>query len=314
MRVVRSSSAPPVCPWSSQRLGRLSQLPRPGSRVRVDPPSGGVSRPIPPLASDGRFIRNIPQPAPPGLLFADGRSASSGSRGSSPILVQSAGVCLSSFRPAPESPQQGSRISQLGAHSHRSILASPSLVRRSASGGPGSSSSPSRPSSSASFPPLSRKPPRARANWVSHCQRSARHFSFSAGVAGQLAFSRRPSTRLNYQSKWSTYRAWCHFRGHSVSRPTVPKIADFLLYLRCSLHLSYFTIASYRSMLSAAFHFLLPELSSHPVLHDLLRSFRVERPQSSSRFPSWDLLRVLSLLRGSPFEPFGVMFPSGPHP
>ena len=55
-------------------------------------------------------------------------------------------------------------------------------------------------------------------------------------------------------------------------------------------------------MLSAAFRFLLPELSSHPVLHDLLRSFRVERPQSS-RFPPWVLLRVLSLLRCSPFEP-----------
>ena len=54
-------------------------------------------------------------------------------------------------------------------------------------------------------------------------------------------------------------------------------------------------------MLSAAFRFLLPELSSHPVLHDL-RFFRVERPQSS-RFPLWDLLRVLSLVRGSPFEP-----------
>ena len=140
-------------------------------------------------------------------------------------------------------------------------------------------------------------------NWVSHCQRSARHFGFSVGVVGQLAFSRRPSTRLNYQSKWSTYRAWCHSHGHSVCRPTVPKIADFLLYLRRSLHLSYSTVASYRSMLSAAFRFLLPELSSHPVLHDLLCSFRVERPLSSSHFPSWDLLRVLSLLRGFLFEP-----------
>ena len=116
-------------------------------------------------------------------------------------------------------------------------------------------------------------------------------------MAHQLAFSRRPSTCLNYQSKWSTYRAWCHSRGHSVSRPSIPKIADFLLYLRRSLHLSYSSIASYRSMLSAVFRFVLLELSSHPVLHDLLRSLR------SSRFPTWDLLRVLSLLRGSPFEP-----------
>ena len=56
-------------------------------------------------------------------------------------------------------------------------------------------------------------------------------------------------------------------------------------------------------MLSASFRFVLPELSSHPVLHDLLRSFCIERPLPSSRFPSWDLLRVLSLLRESPFEP-----------
>ena len=56
-------------------------------------------------------------------------------------------------------------------------------------------------------------------------------------------------------------------------------------------------------MLSAVFCFVLPDISSHPVLHDLLRSFRIERPLSSSRFPPWDLLRVLSLLRGPPFEP-----------
>ena len=219
MRGVRSSSAPPVCPWSPQRIGRLSQSPWPGSGLRMDPPSGGVSRHILPLASDGGFVRNIPQPPPPGLLFADGGSAGSGGRCSSSILGQF-------FRPAPESPQQGSRLSQLGTNSHRSVLASPSLVCRSprpAGGGASSSSSPSRPSLSVSFPPLSREPPRARADWVSHCQRPARHFGFSAGVASQLAFSRRPSTRLNYQSKWSTYHAWFHSHGHSVSRPTVPK-------------------------------------------------------------------------------------------
>ena len=204
MRVIRSSSAPPVCPWPSQRLGRLSQSPRPGSGLRVDPPSGCVSRPLLPLASDGGFVRDVPQPPPTGLLFTNGGPTGGGSRCSYPILGQSAGICISSFRPAPESLQQGSGFSQLGAHTHRSLLASPSLVcrsPRSVSGGPGPSSSTSRPSSSASLPPLSREPPRAQADWVSHCQRSARHFGFSAGVARQLAFSRRSSTRLNYQSK-----------------------------------------------------------------------------------------------------------------
>ena len=66
--------------------------------------------------------------------------------------------------------------------------------------------------------------PSARSDWVSHCQRSARHFGFSSSMARQLAFCRRPSMRLNYQSKCNTYRAWCRSRGHSVSRPSIPKV------------------------------------------------------------------------------------------
>ena len=50
------------------------------------------------------------------------------------------------------------------------------------------------------------------------------------------------------------------------------------------------------------FRFLLPDIS-HPVLHDLLRSFRIERPLPSSQVPPWALSLVLSLLRGAPFEP-----------
>ena len=100
---------------------------------------------------------------------------------------------------------------------------------------------------------------------------------------------------MNYQAKWSVFRAWCRRHGHSVTRPTIPKIASFLLYLRRSLSLSYSSIASYRSMLSGVFRFVLPDLSSHFVLcvliadSDLLRSFRLERPLSSSRVPPWDL-------------------------
>ena len=39
------------------------------------------------------------------------------------------------------------------------------------------------------------------------------------------------------------------------------------------------------------------------VLHDLLCSFRLGRPLPSSCVPPWDLLSILRLLRGSPFEP-----------
>ena len=56
-------------------------------------------------------------------------------------------------------------------------------------------------------------------------------------------------------------------------------------------------------MLSGVFRFILPELSSHFVLRDLLRPFRLERPLPLSCVPPWDLARVLSFFRGPPFEP-----------
>ena len=55
-------------------------------------------------------------------------------------------------------------------------------------------------------------------------------------------------------------------------------------------------------MLSVVFRFVLPELSSHFVLRDLLRSC-LEHPLPSGCAPSWDFSLVLSFLRGPPFEP-----------
>ena len=59
----------------------------------------------------------------------------------------------------------------------------------------------------------------------------------------------------------------------------------------------------YRSMLSAVFRFKLLEISTSPVLQDLLRSFQVEAPSRSIQPPSWDLNKVVVYLRSSKFEP-----------
>ena len=56
-------------------------------------------------------------------------------------------------------------------------------------------------------------------------------------------------------------------------------------------------------MLSAVFRFILPNVFSHHVPCNLLRSFWIEHPLPSSSVPPWDLLSVLSLLEGPPFEP-----------
>ena len=99
------------------------------------------------------------------------------------------------------------------------------------------------------------------------------------------------------------FRRWCRSEGHSVSRPSLSKIADFLFWLRRSRRLSVSAVMGYRSMLSAVFKSILLEISTSPTLHDLLHSFQVEAPVREVRPPSWDLPTVLNFLRSSPFEP-----------
>ena len=126
---------------------------------------------------------------------------------------------------------------------------------------------------------------------------------FSSTVAGQLVFCRRLSTRLNYQARWGTYRKWCRDFGHRSSSPSIAKIADFLTYMFKRKGAALATIKGYRAMLSAVFKFLLPEISTSPILKDLIRSFEISAPRPLFPPPPWDLDKVLQYLSGPPFEP-----------
>ena len=103
--------------------------------------------------------------------------------------------------------------------------------------------------------------------------------------------------------RWSIYRSWCHDNGHSVSRPTLAKVADFLYWLRYTRGLIVSSLRGYRSVLSAVFLFHLPSLSSDPVIRDLLRSFRLSSAERVLRPPAWDLSKVLTYLVSPAFEP-----------
>ena len=63
------------------------------------------------------------------------------------------------------------------------------------------------------------------------------------------------------------------------------------------------TIKGYRAMLAAVFKFPLPEISSSPILKDLIRSFEISAPRPIFPPPPWDLDKVLEFLSGPPFEP-----------
>ena len=258
------------------------------------------------MARHHRPVRDFVLGSSPSVLLSRCGSAVSRYGRHDATVGWSAVVCLPSFRPAASCAVEGSAIQESGAHPCGSVLTSTPLVSgpSGASGGcPSVLSSAEGSTQTAPLPSLSPEPPRALSDCISYLKRSACSFGFSSAVARQLARCRRASARVNYQAKWSVYRAWCRRHGHSVSRPSVPKIASFLLYLRRSLFLSFSSIASYRSMLSGVFRFVLPELSSLFVLRDLLRSFRLELPVSSSRIPPLDLSRVLSFLSSPPFEP-----------
>ena len=55
-------------------------------------------------------------------------------------------------------------------------------------------------------------------------------------------------------------------------------------------------------MLAAVFKFPLPEISTSPILKDLIRSFEISAPRPIFP-PPWELDKVLQFLSGPPFEP-----------
>ena len=61
------------------------------------------------------------------------------------------------------------------------------------------------------------------------------------------------------------------------------------------------TIKGYRAMLSSVFKFRLQEISSSPILKDLVRSFGISAPRPLHHSPPWDLDKVLEYLSGPPF-------------
>ena len=127
---------------------------------------------------------------------------------------------------------------------------------------------------------------------------------FSGRVAQQVSLTRRPSSRAGYQSMWLVFRQWYRSEGHSISHPSLHKIADFLFWIRRYRRLSVSSVMGYGSMLSALFKSVLPEISISPVLHVLLWSFQAEALSREVRPPSWDLNIVSSFLRSSSFQPW----------
>ena len=305
-RIYENHDSPPVHPGSSQHKSGPPQSAKPGNRIRVDTTPGGGPGSSPPVAGDHRPVCNLADGQAPSVLCPSGGTQGNGGRCIPPTLGQPACIRLPSNSHHKESSSQTENLSPLRSNTDRTLLASKGVVSRS-SGAPvrhsNRATQTSRSAATTAFPSVSRKSPNASSDCVATLKLFARQAGFSRAVADQLALSRRTSTRLNYQARWGKFRKWCKDFHHRSSKPTIPKIAEFLTFLFKTEKAAVSTIKGYRSMLSSVYKFCLPEISTSPILKDLTRSFKISAPRPVHWSPSWDLDKVLEYLSGPPFEP-----------
>ena len=306
IRATPYHSRPTVHPGLPQCPCGLSVSSSPDPGLRVDPSCGRVSGPLPSVAGDGRFVCHLSKSLLFCLFLSLPGSSVCGDGHVSTVVGRSSSLRIPSLVRHSPGPGEASHFSGDLSDTGGSVLASAPVVSRAPGSGGCSSGSAAVPPGS-SVPTLVRStlsgPPQASASCLEALRRFTRAAGFSSDVASQVGLARRTSSRTNYQLMWSTYRSWCRAKGHSISRPSFSKVADFLLWLRRHKRLSVSSVMGYRSMLSAVFRFQLPGLSSHPVLRDLLRSFRLEAPSHPLRPPAWDLAAVLAFLNSAVFEP-----------
>ena len=253
-----------------QRPGGRIVSPSPAPSFRVVPKHDRLSIFMPTVGGPNRSLFDI--------LFTIPGSPVSRHRRISPVLERSPGVRVPSGGHHSASSREAAALQGDGVHPCGSALAPAPLVLRPAPAlaGPSSNSAgPSRPPALALVSSSLPGSPSAQASCLETLQRFTRAAGFSSAVAEQSLLARRHSSRAVYQVRWSIYRSWCHEQGHSVSRPILAKVADFLYWLRFTRGLSLSSLRGYRSVLSAVFRFHLPSLSSDPVIRDLLRSFRL---------------------------------------
>lgn len=290
-----------------QRSGRRPQQKEPGVGHGVDATPPSLHRPMETLGlSPPRPVCHTAEQQTAQLCVSLPGS-SSGCDGCISFSVGSQGnVCLPSFCHSEEGNQQTPLLKRDQADPDRTFLATKRVVPRSGVYGNNVStqtSSQERPSTATALPSVPPQSPRATVSRVETVKRLLRFRGYSRGVSQAVAESRRNSTNLNYQSKWKTYRQWCLDAGHSVSRPSSQKFADFILFLHRTRHLSASAIKGYKAMLNSVFSLKGFDLSQDLVLTNLIKSIETQTPRKSVGPPSWNLDVVLRALSQPPFEP-----------
>ena len=139
-------------------------------------------------------------------------------------------------------------------------------------------------------------------------RRSVAKRGFSAKAASLIARAKRPSTSTVYDAKWKIFSNWCVERKIDPRRPSLGKVADFLIYLFEVRKCAPSTIKGYRSALSNTLKFgggTGGKIGSDFTISELIRHFDRVRPATRFISPKWNLSCVLWSLTKAPYEPMG---------
>ena len=229
-----SSDFPTVYYGETQCASGRSFSPKPDLGLRVDAEAGGLQGLVQEVAGVNRPVCNISKSQMFHIFFSLPRSQCYGDGCASSKLEWVAGVCLSSLVSHSGGFEEAPVVLWSSTDHRSSILASEAMVSGSSGSvgrRPGRSSAVQRPSASAPLPPVSSGSVQAVSSCLETIKRFTRAGGFSRRVAQQVSLARRPSSRAGYQSKWLVFRQWCRSEGHSISCPSLPKIADFLFWL-----------------------------------------------------------------------------------
>ena len=220
-----------VPPGLQQRPRGRPVSPSPAPTFRVVTKPDRISFFEKTLAGPNRFICHLRQSSLFDLLLTIPGSNVSRHRRVSPVLGRSSGLRVPSGGHHSACSREAQGLHGDGAHTSSSTLGPAPLVLRPAPAFAGSSSGPAGPSRPLALASVSSSlpgSPSAQASCLATLQRFTRAAGFSSAVAEQSSLARRPSSSAVYQVRWSIYRAWCHNNGHSISRPTLARVADFL--------------------------------------------------------------------------------------
>ena len=223
-------------------------------------------------------------------------------------LERNGRLCVSSLQPSEHSAKEDRPV-ELSDDPGRPFVATQGLVQPATilSGrdpkGPTTESGPSIATRRAHVARQPVLPPPSR---VEALRRSIKKRGFSSKAATLIAKAKRPSTSTVYDAKWKVFTSWCLRRKVDPLRPSLGKVADFLIHLFQERNCSPSTIKGYRSALSNTLKFgggRGRDIGSDPRLSELIRHFERARPATRSVAPKWNLSCVLWSLTKTPYEP-----------